>query len=123
MSPVMKVLLKLMDYKIQLEKMKTSNSKRDILNKNTENIINGQDISQLKMILYSGRDSSIVSMEQYLKVVFGLNTHYPEFAANQFFELIDQYKTQTELSYCGLTNVVINLNALRLDPNKKWKYK
>ena len=41
--------------------------------------------------------------------------------ANPFFELIDNYKTQADPSFCGLSNLVITLNALKVDPKTKWK--
>ncbi len=44
-----------------------------------------------------------------------------ENTANPFFEIIDQYKVQDFPSFCGLTNLTITLNALKIDPKIKWK--
>lgn len=38
-----------------------------------------------------------------------------------FFPLIDQFITQNDPSYCGISNMVILLNALKVDPGRKWK--
>ncbi|KAL7490635.1 hypothetical protein ACHAWT_000195 [Skeletonema menzelii] len=38
-----------------------------------------------------------------------------------FFSLIEQLQTQPEPAYCGLTTLVIILNALAVDPRRKWK--
>ena len=41
--------------------------------------------------------------------------------ANPFFELIDQYCTQSDPAFCGSANLMIILNTLKKDPNYKWK--
>ena len=41
--------------------------------------------------------------------------------ANPFFDIIDQYSTQSDPAFCGLTNLRIMLNTLKTDPKKKWK--
>ena len=41
--------------------------------------------------------------------------------ANPFFELIDQYCTQSDPAFCGSSNLMIILNTLKKDPNYKWK--
>lgn len=38
-----------------------------------------------------------------------------------FFSLIEQLQTQPEPAYCGLTTLVIILNALAVDPRRSWK--
>lgn len=38
-----------------------------------------------------------------------------------FFALIQQFSTQTEPAYCGLTTLVLVLNALSVDPRQNWK--
>lgn len=38
-----------------------------------------------------------------------------------FFSLIEQLQTQPEPAYCGLTTLVIVLNALAVDPRRSWK--
>eukprot|EP00581_Thalassiosira_minuscula_P003007 CAMPEP_0183743178 /NCGR_PEP_ID=MMETSP0737-20130205/65081_1 /TAXON_ID=385413 /ORGANISM="Thalassiosira miniscula, Strain CCMP1093" /LENGTH=615 /DNA_ID=CAMNT_0025978787 /DNA_START=169 /DNA_END=2017 /DNA_ORIENTATION=- len=38
-----------------------------------------------------------------------------------FFPLIEQLQTQPEPAYCGLTTLVIVLNALAVDPRRSWK--
>ena len=46
--------------------------------------------------------------------------------ANPFFELSDQFTTQTYGSYCGPTNISIILNSMGIDPNsiifRNWRY-
>ena len=46
--------------------------------------------------------------------------------ANPFFELSDQFTTQTYGSYCGPTNILIILNAMGIDPGstifRNWKW-
>ena len=41
--------------------------------------------------------------------------------ANPFFELVDQYCTQSDPAFCGSSNLMIVLNALKKDPGYKWK--
>ncbi|OIV92069.1 hypothetical protein TanjilG_08742 [Lupinus angustifolius] len=38
-----------------------------------------------------------------------------------FFKLISYYQTQSEPAYCGLATVALVLNALSIDPGRKWK--
>ncbi|KAL0387837.1 UNVERIFIED_CONTAM: Glutathione gamma-glutamylcysteinyltransferase 3 [Sesamum radiatum] len=38
-----------------------------------------------------------------------------------FFKLISYYQTQSEPAYCGLTTLAMVLNALAIDPCRKWK--
>ena len=40
-----------------------------------------------------------------------------------FFPLIEQLQTQPEPAFCGLTTLVIVLNALAVDPRRSWKGK
>ena len=46
--------------------------------------------------------------------------------ANPFFELSDQFTTQTYGSYCGPTNILIILNSMGIDPGstifRNWKW-
>jgi Phytochelatin synthase len=38
-----------------------------------------------------------------------------------FFHLMEQYTTQSEPAYCGISTLVISLNALQVDPRREWK--
>ncbi|XP_021763263.1 glutathione gamma-glutamylcysteinyltransferase 3-like [Chenopodium quinoa] len=38
-----------------------------------------------------------------------------------FFKLVSYYKTQSEPAYCGLATLAVVLNALAIDPGRKWK--
>ncbi len=38
-----------------------------------------------------------------------------------FFDLIDQFQTQADPTFCGPTTLIVILNSLGIDPNKKWK--
>ena len=38
-----------------------------------------------------------------------------------FFPLIEQFRTQDEPAYCGLSSLTMVLNALRIDPKRTWK--
>jgi glutathione gamma-glutamylcysteinyltransferase len=38
-----------------------------------------------------------------------------------FFDIIDQFQTQSDPTFCGPTTLIIILNSLGIDPNKKWK--
>ncbi|GFR90947.1 glutathione gamma-glutamylcysteinyltransferase [Elysia marginata] len=38
-----------------------------------------------------------------------------------FFKLMAQYRTQDEIAYCGITSLVMALNALEVDPGRVWK--
>jgi len=38
-----------------------------------------------------------------------------------FFDLMDQFQTQSDPTFCGPTTLIVILNSLGLDPNKKWK--
>jgi glutathione gamma-glutamylcysteinyltransferase len=38
-----------------------------------------------------------------------------------FYNLIQQYHTQTEPAYCGVSTLVMVLNALAVDPQQNWK--
>ncbi|KAK9281329.1 hypothetical protein L1049_004228 [Liquidambar formosana] len=38
-----------------------------------------------------------------------------------FFKLISYYQTQSEPAYCGLASISMVLNALAIDPGRKWK--
>ncbi|KAJ1416618.1 Phytochelatin synthase, N-terminal catalytic domain [Sesbania bispinosa] len=38
-----------------------------------------------------------------------------------FFKLISYYQTQSEPAYCGLATLTVVLNALSIDPGRKWK--
>eukprot|EP00250_Pteridium_aquilinum_P004775 c14982_g1_i1 orf=120-1583(+) len=40
---------------------------------------------------------------------------------NGFFKLISTFQTQAEPAYCGLSTLVVVLNALSIDPRRKWK--
>jgi len=38
-----------------------------------------------------------------------------------FFKLISYYQTQSEPAFCGLATLAMVLNALGIDPGRKWK--
>lgn len=38
-----------------------------------------------------------------------------------FFPLIEQFQTQVEPTYCGISSLVMVLNALQVDPKRPWK--
>jgi hypothetical protein len=38
-----------------------------------------------------------------------------------FFKLIEQYSTQDEPAFCGLSSLTMVLNALAIDPRRPWK--
>merc|ERR1719436_1085253 len=38
-----------------------------------------------------------------------------------FFRLIEQFRTQDEPAFCGLSTLTMVLNALNVDPGKTWK--
>ncbi|KAL0693460.1 hypothetical protein Bca4012_060640 [Brassica carinata] len=38
-----------------------------------------------------------------------------------FFRLISYFQTQSEPAYCGLASLAVVLNALSIDPGRKWK--
>ncbi|KAJ8907455.1 hypothetical protein NDN08_007566 [Rhodosorus marinus] len=41
--------------------------------------------------------------------------------AESFFPLVEQFQTQSEPAYCGLTSLSVVLNALAIDPQRIWK--
>ncbi|WKX96271.1 hypothetical protein Q1695_012597 [Nippostrongylus brasiliensis] len=41
--------------------------------------------------------------------------------ANVYFMLASQFRTQDEPAYCGLSTLVMVLNALEVDPGRVWK--
>lgn len=41
--------------------------------------------------------------------------------AEVFFPLAEQFSTQAEPAFCGLTSLSMVLNALEIDPNRSWK--
>ncbi len=40
---------------------------------------------------------------------------------HSFYGLFEQFTTQTEPSYCGLTSLIVVLNAHHIDPGRQWK--
>ena len=38
-----------------------------------------------------------------------------------FFPLSEQFRSQNETTFCGITSLVIVLNALQIDPGRVWK--
>jgi glutathione gamma-glutamylcysteinyltransferase len=38
-----------------------------------------------------------------------------------FFNLAEQFTTQSEPEYCGPASLIMVLNALQVDPQKRWK--
>ncbi|KAJ8443990.1 hypothetical protein Cgig2_020836 [Carnegiea gigantea] len=59
------------------------------------------------------------------KVRLSLLQNYLEALANGnmdgFFKLISYYQTQSEPAFCGLATLAMVLNALGIDPGRKWK--
>ena len=47
-----------------------------------------------KFLMYSGHDYIIAAVELFLNKAFGINCYYPDFAANQFFELHSDEKNK-----------------------------
>lgn len=43
--------------------------------------------------------------------------------AEGFYKLISNFQTQSEPAYCGLATLAMVLNALAIDPGRKWKGK
>ncbi|KAL9285061.1 hypothetical protein ACSQ67_024591 [Phaseolus vulgaris] len=50
-----------------------------------------------------------------------LGRHLSEEPMEAFFKLISYYQTQSEPAYCGLATLSVVLNALAIDPGRKWK--
>jgi len=38
-----------------------------------------------------------------------------------YFDLAEQFTTQSEPEYCGPASLIMVLNALNIDPSKPWK--
>ena len=38
-----------------------------------------------------------------------------------FYKLVSHFQTQSEPAYCGLASLSMVLNALAIDPGRKWK--
>ena len=38
-----------------------------------------------------------------------------------YFALAETYETQSEPSFCGITTLSMSLNALGVDPRRRWK--
>lgn len=38
-----------------------------------------------------------------------------------FYKLMSNFQTQSEPAYCGLASLSMVLNALAIDPGRKWK--
>lgn len=38
-----------------------------------------------------------------------------------FFDIMDQFQTQGDPTFCGPTTLAVVLNSLGIDPHKKWK--
>ena len=38
-----------------------------------------------------------------------------------YFPLAEQFRSQNETTFCGITTLVIALNALQIDPGRVWK--
>lgn len=41
--------------------------------------------------------------------------------AESFYSLVGNFSTQSEPAYCGLSSLSMSLNALDIDPKKRWK--
>jgi hypothetical protein len=44
-----------------------------------------------------------------------------EGSASSFFQLMDQFQTQGDPTYCGPATMVCIFNSLGVDPKRKWK--
>ncbi|KAJ2997631.1 hypothetical protein HDV02_005280 [Globomyces sp. JEL0801] len=64
-------------------------------------------------------DSCIALNSEQGKRLFqtAINTEYMEI----YYELSTQFLTQSEPAYCGLATLCMSLNALQVDPLRKWK--
>ena len=49
------------------------------------------------------------------------NSAHARGGLKSFFDLIQQFTTQPEPAFCGLTSLVMVLNALAVDPRRNWK--
>ena len=80
-SPIFQYLFELIDSRINL----------DLSNNNTDNY----DITNPKMLLYSGHDTSLAAMNVFLSYMFGekIKSYYTYFASSFYFEL---YKNETQ---------------------------
>ena len=58
---------------------------------------------------------STTSGKQYLREALKGNS------AESYFRLAEAFHTQSEPAYCGLGTLVMVLNALEVDPGRKWK--
>src|SRR5688572_30731896 len=38
-----------------------------------------------------------------------------------YFAVAEQFQTQAEPAYCGLTSLAVMLNSLGIDPGRRWK--
>ncbi|CAN1192913.1 Glutathione gamma-glutamylcysteinyltransferase 2 [Linum perenne] len=57
--------------------------------------------------------------KESLKQIF--NEAFEDGTMEGFFKLISFYQTQSEPAYCGLASLSMVLNALAIDPGRKWK--
>ena len=62
-------------------------------------------------------------MRRLLQVLAGLivGLALAEGGMEVYFPLAAQFRTQDEPAYCGLSTLVMALNALAIDPGKTWK--
>lgn len=77
------------------------------------------DISKISVYKRIPKNLGVPFQSQKSQTIF--KESMEEGNASAFFDLIDQFQTQADPTFCGPTTLVVVLNALGIDPNKKWK--
>ena len=65
---------------------------QDVIDHRNKNVMDDNNAIP-KMVLLSGHDSTLVGMQDFLRVAFGMNVYFPEFASYLFIELKDDNQT------------------------------
>ena len=65
-----------------------------------------------KFVMYSGHDYIIASVEIFLNKAFNIQSYYPDFAANQFFELHSDNNKSYNVKYFYDGNLLLDINYL-----------
>ena len=68
-----------------------------------------------KSDLFCGQPASAIAGKIYMAEALADGT------LESFFSLIEQFHTQAEPAFCGLASLAMVLNALQIDPRRKWK--
>lgn len=66
---------------------------QDVIDQRKKNITVDDNKATPKMVLLSGHDSTLVGMQDFLRVAFGMNVSFPEFASYLFIELTNDDQT------------------------------